>query len=149
MSGAISAALRRLVTGRARGLCEYCLIHQDDAHFSFHVDHIISRKHRGPSSEGNLALSCLRCNVAKGTDVGALAGRDRSFVRLFHPREDSWPEHFRLASARIVPLTQIGAATAQLLALNASDRLLLRRALVAASRYPSAEARAYLQERTN
>lgn len=41
-------------------------------------------------------------------------------------------------------LTQIGEATVQLLELNASDGLLLRRAMVRAGRYPSSEAMAYL-----
>lgn len=146
MSHDISARLRRLVVERASGLCEYCLIHQDDAHFSFQLDHIISRKHRGPSTASNLSLACLRCNVAKGTDVGAFAGRPRQLVRLYHPRQDHWSEHFRLNGARIIPLTEIGEATVQLLDLNGSDRLLLRRALVKAARYPCVEALAYLRE---
>ena len=145
MSVAVSARLRRLVVQRAHGVCEYCLIHQSDTYFSFHVDHIISRKQRGPTTEANLALACLRCNVAKGTDIGAFAGRPPRLVRLFHPREDSWIKHFRLTSARIVPLTDTAEATIQLSGLNASDRLILRRALVKASRYPSAEALAYLR----
>lgn len=141
----VSPRLRRLVTQRAHGVCEYCLIHQEDAYFSFHVDHIISRKQRGPTTDANLALACLRCNVAKGTDIGAIAGRPPRLVRLFHPREDAWVGHFRLTSARIVPLTDIAEATIQLLGLNASDRLILRRALIKAGRYPSAEALAYLR----
>ena len=145
MSEAIPARLRRLVVERASGLCEYCLIHQEDAHFTFPVDHIISRKHRGPTAEANLALACLRCNVAKGTDPGAFIGHPRKLVRLYHPREDRWSEHFRLDAARIVPLTEVGEATVQLLDLNASDRLLLRRALIRAGRYPTLEALAYLR----
>ena len=144
MSVVVSPRLRRLVVQRAHGVCEYCLIHQEDAYFSFHVDHIISRKQRGPTTEANLALACLRCNVAKGTDIGAIAGRPPRLVRLFHPREDAWGGHFRLTSARIVPLTDIAEATTQLLGLNASDRLILRRALIKAGRYPSAEALAYM-----
>ena len=70
MSDGISIRLRRLVIQRARGICEYCLIHQSDACFTFHIDHIVSRKQRGRTHPANLALSCLRCNVAKGTDPG-------------------------------------------------------------------------------
>ena len=146
MSDGISAALRRLVVTRAGGVCEYCLIHQDDAYFSFHVDHVISRKHRGPTDGSNLALACLPCNVAKGTDVATLVGRPRELVRLFHPRRDEWRDHFHLSGARISPLTSIGEATVQLLDLNGSDRLLLRRALVKAGRYPSQEALSYLRD---
>lgn len=144
MSDAVSVRLRRLVVQRAMGICEYCLIHQEDAHFSFQLDHIISRKQLGPTTAANLALACLRCNVAKGTDPGAFIGRPRRLVRLYHPRQDRWTEHFRLAGAHIIPLTDIGEATVQLLNLNASDRLLLRRALIKARRYPSPQAHAYL-----
>ncbi len=146
MIAAIPARLRRLVFERATGLCEYCLIHQSDAHFTFPVDHIISRKHRGPSTAVNLALSCLRCNVAKGTDLGALVSRLRLLVRIYHPRQDRWSDHFRLNGARIVPLTNIGEATVQLLDLNSAGRLLLRRTLAKAGRYPSLEALTYLRD---
>ena len=145
MSDALSARLRRLVVERASGLCEYCLIHQRDAHFTFQVDHIISRKQKGPTNAANLALACLRCNVAKGTDPAAYIGRPRRLVRLFHPREDLWSEHFALEGARIVALTDIGEATVRLLELNAGDRLLLRRALMKGGNYPSIEALAYLR----
>lgn len=146
MTDGIPASLRRLVIRRALGVCEYCLIHQDDAHFTYQVDHIISRKHRGPTTSANLALACLRCNVAKGSDVGAFVGRPPQLIRFYHPRKDQWADHFRLRGVRIVPLTEIGEATVQLFDLNGSDRLLLRRALAKARRYPSVAALAYLQK---
>ncbi len=145
MSGMVTARIRRLVFERASGLCEYCLVHQSDSHFSFQVDHIISRKQGGAASLSNLALACLRCNVAKGTDPAAWIKRPKRLVRLFHPRQDRWSEHFALAGARIVPLAEIGEATVKLLDLNASDRLLLRRELARAGRYPSIEALAHLR----
>jgi len=145
MSGAVSVRLRRLVIQRAYGVCEYCLIHQADACFSFHIDHIVSRKQRGPTLSENLALSCLRCNVAKGTDPGTFIGHPPRLVRLFHPRQDRWAHHFQLAAARIVPLTDEGDATVRLLDLNAADRLLLRKNLIKAARYPSIDAMAYLR----
>lgn len=146
MTEGIPVRLRRLVIERANGLCEYCLIHQDDSHFTFPIDHIISRKHRGATSSANLALACLRCNVTKGTDVGAFIGRPPRLIRLYHPRQDSWRDHFQLKGARIMPLTDIGEATVQLLALNVSDRLVLRRTMIKAGRYPSLEALAYLRD---
>ncbi len=146
MSKAVSAPLRRLVVQRANSLCEYCLIHQVDAYLPFQVDHIISRKQRGPTLSSNLALACLRCNVAKGTDPGAFIGQPRRLVRLYHPREDHWRAHFRIEVARILPLTDVGEASVQLLNLNAGDRLLLRRTLIKAGRYPSVEAIAHLRD---
>lgn len=145
MSDSVSTRLRRLVVERALGVCEYCLIHQSDAAFSFQVDHIISRKQRGPTTAANLALACLRCNVTKGTDPGAFIGRPPRLVRLYHPRLDCWSEHFRWDGPRIVPLTDEGTATVQLLDLNGADRLALRRALMKAGRYPSIEALAIVR----
>jgi len=145
MSSAVSARLRRLVFQRAHGICEYCLIHEEDACFSFHVDHISSRKQKGSTTSDNLALACLRCNVSKGTDPGVIIGRPPRLVRLYHPRQDRWDEHFRIFAARIHPVSEIGEATVSLLDLNAQDRLLLRCALVKAGRYPSANALAYLR----
>lgn len=109
------------------------------------------RSHRQPETAGattsaNLALSCLRCNVAKGTDPGAFIGRPPRLVRLYHPRQDRWDQHFRLAAARIIPLSDEGHATVRLLDLNAADRLLLRKNLIKAGRYPSIEALAYLRD---
>lgn len=146
MSGSVSASLRRLVFRRAHGVCEYCLIHQDDAFFSYHVDHIVSRKQRGNSDAANLALACLRCNLAKGTDPGAFVGDPPRLVRHYHPRRDRWTDHLRLLDARIVPLSDEGEATVHLLDLNAADRMLLRECLIAAGRYPLNEALIYLSE---
>ena len=146
MSAAVSAAMRRRVILRARELCEYCLLHQDDAHFSFQVDHIISRKHGGPTRLSNLALACLRCNVAKGTDVGAYAGRPPILTPLYNPRRDRWCQHFQMEGYRIKPLSPAGHATIRLLELNAPDRLRLRRALSRSGRFPSEAALLYLKK---
>jgi hypothetical protein len=100
------------------------------------VDHVISRKHGGVTDLANLALSCERCNRAKGTDVGSVVGPEQGFVRLFNPRIDGWHAHFRLEGGQIEPLTDIGAATVRLLRLNAPDRVLQREALQQIAAYP-------------
>jgi 5-methylcytosine-specific restriction endonuclease McrA len=66
----ISAELQRLVVSRADGICEYCLIAEEDTFYGCAIDHIISEKHGGPTHEDNLALACVFCNQAKGSDVG-------------------------------------------------------------------------------
>jgi hypothetical protein len=139
----ISAELRRLVADRAEGLCEYCLIHVDDTFFGCQVDHIISEKHGGLTREDNLAYACLFCNLHKGSDIGSLVPGTRTLVRFFNPRLDHWNEHFSLDhdGITIVPLTDIGEATARLFTFNSSERLLERHALLAVGRYPIAVAR--------
>lgn len=140
----IGARLRRDVAARAGGVCEYCLIDEADTVFGCQVDHIISLKHDGPTSADNLALACMTCNRAKGSDVGSVLvpGVPATFVRFYHPRRDLWAAHFKFSAdgVEIVGKTDIGAATARILAFNVPERLLERAALRAAGRYPSAEA---------
>ena len=47
----IPRPLRDMVRQRALGLCEYCLLHETDTIHGFHVDHVISEKHGGPTAE--------------------------------------------------------------------------------------------------
>jgi 5-methylcytosine-specific restriction endonuclease McrA len=68
-SAKISAELRQLVSQRAQGRCEYCLLHEDFSIYTHEVDHVIAQKHDGPTTAENLALSCLSCNHHKGTDL--------------------------------------------------------------------------------
>jgi hypothetical protein len=137
MSSYVAAQLRRLVVDRAEGLCEYCLIHEDDTFLGCQIEHIISEKHRGETNEANLAYACVFCNRSKGTDIAALSPDTKQLCRLFNPRSDRWSEHFRLDRYRIVGLTEVGRATAELLRFNQPDRLLERQVMAEVGRYPS------------
>lgn len=142
MSRYISESLRRLVAARAKYICEYCLIHEDDTFFGCEVDHIISIKHDGPTEADNLAYACVFCNRQKGSDIGSILWQTNEFVRFFNPRKDLWSDHFRLDGATIESLTGIGEVTARILGFNSSDRILERQILIAVGRYPTASARA-------
>lgn len=135
MASDVPAALRRLVAERARHRCEYCLLHEDDAATSHHIDHIISRKHGGRTQAANLALACIRCNARKGSDVASVS-QGGALTRLFHPRQDSRRVHFRLEEGEILGLTDAGTTTARLLRLNDPDRVAERRLLALSGRYP-------------
>lgn len=148
MSSYVSAALRQLVALRADYLCEYCLIHEEDAFFGCEVDHIISEKHSGQTDSDNLAYACAFCNRAKGSDIGSIVQRTGVFSRFFNPRTDSWAEHFTLDGVTIVPLSDVGEVTVRILDFNNSDRLLERQTLRAIGRYPSAAAVARMGRRT-
>ena len=132
----VSESQRRFVAERAGHRCEYCLLHEDDTYSRHQVDHIISRKHGGPTDLHNLAYACLRCNVSKGSDIGSIDAASGSFVSLFHPRRHRWDNHFVLRGALIEPLTPKGRATVQLLKLNVEKRVVERRVLADAGRYP-------------
>jgi hypothetical protein len=118
-----SDALRKLVFDRADGRCEYCLFPQFLAASSHQLDHIIAEKHGGITSESNLALSCVICNLRKGSDIATLDPATGQLTSLFHPRIHAWREHFRMDGIQMVGLTAIGRATVHFLQMNSVDRL--------------------------
>ena len=134
----IPVALRRQVIARARRVCEYCLIHQDDTFFGCHVDHIVSEKHGGSTIAENLALACTFCNLHKGSDLGSLS-EDGVLTRFYHPRTDIWSEHFVLIGVTIEFLTDVGEVTARIFRFNHPDRLIERQNLIDAELYPRRE----------
>ena len=118
----ISLDLRRLIAARASRRCEYCLIHESDTFMGCQVDHILSEKHGGQTTAENLAFACTFCNRSKGSDIATLDEQGQ-LTRLFHPRLDSWNDHFVFQEARIEPLTGIGFGTARLLGFNTDERI--------------------------
>jgi hypothetical protein len=58
-------------------------------------------------------------------------------VRLFHPRRDSWADHFRLDSSLIRACSEVGAVTLELLRFNAPERLAERGLLQTLGSYPT------------
>lgn len=119
-------ALQELVRRRAGNRCEYC-------HYPlppFHFEHVIARKHRGPTTEENLALACIRCNYYKGPNISGIDPETAQIVRLFHPRTDVWNEHFRWAGATLAGLTPTGRATIDVLEINQPLRVAARERLM-------------------
>ncbi|SKB07139.1 HNH endonuclease [Prosthecobacter debontii] len=122
---------RQLVRERAQFRCEYCHLHQDhEPSRPFHIEHIIARQHRGDDHLENLALAFHLCNWHKGPNLTSLDPDTNALTRLFHPRQDKWPDHFRLEGVRIVGLTDIGKTTLWLLEMNGEERLELRSILL-------------------
>lgn len=146
MSQHVPAALRRQVWERATGLCEYCLLHERDDWVGFQIEHILSKKHGGRTALPNLALACLDCNVAKGSDLGSMTRSAGILIPFYHPRRDKWTQHFQLHGHRIVPLTETGEVTCRIFGFNAQKRLLKRHAIAMAGQYPSFEALAWLRD---
>lgn len=132
----VSADVRRFVIERAGACCEYCLLSQRDAHFSFHIEHIIAIRHDGTSDTDNLCLSCPACNAYKGSDIASIDSITNNLTALFHPRRQNWTDHFRLNGAVIEPLTPEGRVTVRLLQLNNEERLIERELLLRLGSYP-------------
>ena len=119
----MDAALAQLVRQRAGHRCEYCRLPQSHSALRFHLEHIVPRQHGGGDVAENLALACPECNRRKGTNLTGIDPESRLLVRLFHPRQDRWADHFRVLAARILPLTDVGRTTEWVLALNTEARL--------------------------
>jgi HNH endonuclease len=132
----VPPSLRRLVTERAQGKCEYCLMHQDVSIYTHEIDHIVALKYGGSTEADNLALACLACNRYKGSDLTSFDPVSNAVVSLFNPRRHTWTEHFDLDGARIIGITPTGRASVLLLKLNAPSRLLHRHMLITQERYP-------------
>jgi hypothetical protein len=129
-------SLRERVVARAGGCCEYCQLPQEYDPLPFHVEHVISRKHRGPTVTGNLALSCPGCNLCKASNVAGLDPKTGKLSRLFHPRTDAWDEHFRWDGAMVVGITSVGRTTVDVLSINDAERIRLREHLIELAVFP-------------
>jgi hypothetical protein len=145
MTSYVAAELRRLVVARAKRLCEYCLIHEDDANYGCQVDHVIAEKHGGLTVADNLSLACAFCNRAKGSDIGSISEAG-TFVRFFNPRTDAWSDHFAFHGAIVIPRSAVGEVTSRILEFNDINRVLEREVLRQAGRYPSSEAKLRIGE---
>jgi len=51
------AAPRELARERAENRCEYCLLPQQYAELTHHIEHIIAKQHGGSDEVDNLALA--------------------------------------------------------------------------------------------
>ncbi len=134
----MDAALTRLVWQRAKHRCEYCQLSQEYDDRPFEIDHIISRKHQGPSVASNVALSCFRCNSSKGSDISGRDRLTRKLTPLFNPRRHKWSRHFRWEGARLVGRTPIGRVTVEVLNVNDPFRVELREELMEEGLFPPA-----------
>ena len=122
MADTVSKLLRREVSDRASGKCEYCHTPEWILLAGCEVDHVISRKHGGITDASNLAFSCARCNRAKGSDVGSIVPDTGQFCRLFNPRIDQWTEHFDIEGPQLIGKTDVAVVTIRLLRLNDPER---------------------------
>ncbi|MBL8119985.1 MAG: HNH endonuclease [Anaerolineae bacterium] len=132
----ISPELRRFVSERGGGCCEYCRLSQLDSFLPFEIDHIIAEKHRGATAEDNLCLSCPSCNGYKGSDIASIDPDTQILTALYNPRTQRWDEHFQLREYTIEPLTAIGRVTVLTLRMNSTEQMEERRLLVTQGRYP-------------
>jgi hypothetical protein len=134
----IDSATRLQVIARAANCCEYCRLPQDCYEGTFHVEHIVATQHVTDDSPGNLAWARPRCYRKKGPNLAAIDPLTKTIVPLFHPRNDTWGEHFRWDGPILLGLTPAERAAVALLDMNNGDRVRLRQSLIAEGVFPRA-----------
>jgi len=130
------ATLREVVWNRAGGCCEYCGWPQSLTVLPHELDHVAAQQHHGPTDESNLCLACALCNAHKGPNLSGIDPQTGQLTRLFHPRNDFWPDHFRWRGAMLEGLTDVGRVTIDVLDINAPERVLTRQLAMEAGLFP-------------
>jgi hypothetical protein len=132
----VNRELVQRIWQRAGNCCEYCKLPARHYPLPFQVDHIIAKQHGGASELANLALSCLHCNVSKGPNVAGIDPVTGQLTRLYHPRTDTWAEHFLWSGAELTGKTAIGRVTAYALGMNEPDFQEVRFLLICQGLFP-------------
>jgi HNH endonuclease len=134
----IGAELRRLVIDRASANCEYCKYPMRFALDSMEIDHILPVSRGGLTEVENLALACHGCNQYKQNRTEGLDLLSGIATPLYHPRTMVWQNHFVWSqdTTRIIGKTPTGRVTVDLLKLNRSGAVNLRRVLHLSGDHP-------------
>jgi hypothetical protein len=128
--------LEQLVWRRAGRRCEYCQVAQAHDRLPFEIDHIIARKHRGPTRASNLCLACFACNNHKGPNVAGVDEKTKKIVKLFNPRRHKWHRHFRWDGPILLGRTPVGRVTVTVLEINLPYRIAFRQGLIDEGVFP-------------
>ena len=115
----ISKALRKQVTERAKGYCEYCQTAQAIV-IEMEIDHVLPESAGGETQLSNLCLACISCNTFKHDFLTEIDPITNEQVSLFNPRIQMWIDHFEWNEngTKIVGLSPIGRATVERLQMN-------------------------------
>ncbi|MEW5860032.1 MAG: HNH endonuclease signature motif containing protein [Cyanobacteriota bacterium] len=137
----VTAAIKKVVSARAKDYCEYCQSPGQFATESFTVEHIKPRQAGGETILENLAWSCFGCNSHKHTKTHDIDSETGENVALYNPRQQEWIEHFCWSDdfTEVIGKTPCGRATIKALCLNRRGVVNLRRLLVMAGLHPLSE----------
>jgi hypothetical protein len=112
-------------------------LQQDHAPLAqFQIEHIVARQHGGDDEPSNLALACHHCNLHKGPNLTGIDVQTGQIVPLFHPRQQTWDDHFSRQGTQILGISAVGRATVAVLAMNDRERVKLRSVLLARGLLP-------------
>lgn len=105
--------------------CAYCQTTEANTGQPMTVDHIVPQAQGGTTTFDNLCFACRRCNEFKGSATEAPDPLTDEIVPLFHPRNQTWSDHFiwDTSGTRLIGLTAIGRAT--IVALNMNNEVIV------------------------
>ncbi|MFO0803958.1 MAG: HNH endonuclease signature motif containing protein [Gemmataceae bacterium] len=125
----MAKSLRERVRNRAAGRCEYCHMPEGLARYAaFRLEHIVAKQHGGKDDPENLAWSCQRCNLHKGTNLSGVDPLTDQVALLFNPRRQSWKRHFEWFGPLLAGRTRTGRATVAVLKINDPQYVEVRQA---------------------
>jgi hypothetical protein len=86
----------------------------------------------------NLCLACPTCNRRKASRQFGIDAATGDRVKLFHPQNDAWANHFRWTETgtKIEPLTATGKITIDLLQMNRRQIIFAREMWGDVGRHP-------------
>ena len=125
MSTYLSIELRQRLQEVDNEHCAYCQTTQANTGQLMTIDHIIPESKGGLTTFENLCFACRQCNESKGDRVMAQDPFTGEMVRFYHPRQDSWNDHFVWDETRtqLMGLTAIGRAT--IIGLNINNAVIV------------------------
>lgn len=104
---------------------------------TFHIDHIVPLVAEGTAISENLTLACVSCSLRKGARQGLEDPLINQKVKVFHPRQQKWKEHFSCNGVQLFGSTATGRATVRTLSLNRPIILAIRAEEELLGRHPS------------
>jgi hypothetical protein len=134
----IPVNIQKAILELSHDYCEYCILPSNFSTDFFHYEHITPISLNGETILGNLARSCGLCNSNKRDKILHIDPLTQQIVRLYHPRQDIWHEHFEWSDddLHLVGLTTVARATIDLLKLNRINAVNLRKLLKMADLHP-------------
>lgn len=138
MSVYISVELQTKIRSCFGDCCGYCRTAEYLTVSTFEFEHIIPRSAGGETVFENLCLSCPSCNRYKATRQTAIDPNTQEEVKLFHPQQQSWKDHFTWNedATEIIGLTAVGRSTINALKMNRSQLIRVRKMWVKMGEHP-------------
>ena len=134
----LSGALRARIAKQFAGCCAFCRTQERVSGIKLTVDHIVPESLGGTSEESNLCLACWDCNFHKGIQVTAFDTILEKRLRLFHPQQQKWSDHFEWSQdgLYILAKTPVGRVTIDALWLNRTELTVARRYWIITGLHP-------------